>query len=112
MTKKIVFTIVAVAVGLVALMLVGFAWYPSLVRLEPAYKQAQAICESITAGMTYEDVNNKVGYLFFSEPSTYVDKQGDGQAQLRNDVKGLDTTCLIKFENGKVISSGMAYVWL
>jgi hypothetical protein len=80
--------------------------------LQPAYKDAQAICDSMKSGMTFEDVKNKVGYLFFPEPMTHIDKQGNGQAQLRNDVKGLDAACIITFENGKVISSSLVYGWL
>jgi hypothetical protein len=109
MTKRIVVTLLGVVIGLLILVVAAFAWYPSFIMLQPTYRNAQAICDSITVGMTYEEVKSKVGHLFFTEPITYVDKQGRGQAQLRNDVKGLDTTCIIKFENGKVISSGMAY---
>jgi hypothetical protein len=112
MTKTIVYTILGIVFGFIIVVVSALAWYPSLVMLQPSYKDAQAICDSITVGMTYEDVKSKVGYLFFPEPITYIDKQGGGQAQLRNDVKALDATCVIKFENGKVTSSGMAYGWL
>jgi hypothetical protein len=112
MTKRIFVTILGILVGLLILVAAVLTLYPSVVMLQPAYKEAHAICDSITPGMTFDDVKRKVGYLFFSEPATYIDKQGAGQAQLRNDVKGLDTTCIIRFENGRVTSSGMAYVWL
>jgi thiol-disulfide isomerase/thioredoxin len=104
--------IVAVSISILVLGLLAFALYPTFIRLQPAYKDAQAICDSINVGTTYEEVKNKFGQLFFPEPMTYMDSKGNGQAQLRNNVKGLDTTCFITFENGKVISSGMAYVWL
>jgi hypothetical protein len=102
----------AVILGVLVLAVVALALYPTLVRLEPAYKNAEAVCDSIKVGMTYEDVKAKVGHLFFPEPMTYIDQQGNGQAQLKNDVKNLDTSCFIRFQNGKVISADMAYVWL
>src|SRR5262245_15771972 len=96
---------------LLVAVLFGFA-YPTLVKSQPAYKEAEAVCRSIKVGMTYEDVKAKVGHLFFPEPMTYIDQQGNGQVQLKNDVRNLDTSCFIRFQNGKVISADMAYVWL
>jgi hypothetical protein len=112
MKKGVVLTIIASIVVLLAVAALALAWYPTLAMRQPAYKNAKAVCDSITIGMTYEDVKNKVGNLFFPEPMTYVDSRGNGQAQLRNDVKGLDTTCIVTFRNGKVITAGMAYGWL
>jgi hypothetical protein len=112
MRKTIIVISFGIIMGLLILVAATLAWYPAVIMLQPAYKDAKAICDSITVGMTYVDVKNKFEYLFFPEPVTYIDEQGGGQVQLRNNVKGLDTTCIIMFENGKVISSGMAYGWL
>jgi hypothetical protein len=90
----------------------GFEWYPSLVHLEPTYKEAQQICGSITVGMTYDDLKNKVSNLFVPGPSTYIDENGTGQVWLTNNVTNLDTNCQIKLSNGKVITSEMVDVWL
>ena len=112
MSKRTVLTILAIVITPLFLLVLTLALYPSIAMLQPAYKDAEAICDSITVGMTYDDVKNKVGYLLFPTPMTYFDNQGNGQAQLKNDVKGLDATCFISFKNGKVISSGMTYGWL
>ena len=112
MGKKVVFEIVGIIVGFIVLIFAALALYPSFIMLQPAYKDAQAICDSVTIGMTYEEVKNKLGNLFFPEPMTYIDQQGNGQAQLRNNVMGLDTTCFITFENGRVRTTGMTYGWL
>ena len=112
MFKKITLTVLGIIIGLVILVFAGFAWYPSLIQFQPEYKEASATCDSITVGMTYEEVKNKVGNLFFPEPITYMDNQGNGQAQLRNNVKGLDAKCFITFKDRKVTSATMMYGWL
>jgi hypothetical protein len=94
------------------LALSGFAWYPFVMSLQPSYQEAQAICDSIKPGMTYDEVKNRVGNLFTPPPPTYVDAGGDGQVFLKNHITNFDAHCIIEFRNGRVGSSRMEFVWL
>jgi hypothetical protein len=104
--------VVAAIVGPLILVVLGFALYPSVARLEPAYKAAKATCDSIKSGMTYDQVKSRVGNFFVPPPATYLDDKGNGQVWLTNGVKHIDTNCRIEFKNGQVTSSAMVDVWL
>jgi hypothetical protein len=105
--KKIITWILIVIAALIGLGILLFHFFPFFSRFDPAYKEAQAICDSIKVGTTYGEVKEKFGSQFVHGPSNYIDEDGTGQIWLTNNVKNSQVSCRIKFEKNKVLSAVM-----
>jgi ABC-type dipeptide/oligopeptide/nickel transport system permease component len=101
-----------ILVVLFATLILVIAFYFVVVYFEPANVEAKKICDdTVRVGMSYEEVEHEVGYLFLDGPYG-IDENGDGEVYLGNNIKYLEGNCRIGFKGGYVESSLMLYTWL
>jgi len=103
---KTIGVIFLAAIGILFLiLLVLFQYAPAFARLDPYYREAKKACDSLKIGDTYDAVKAKVGNFFPADAE--LDKDGNGQVWLINNVKSVQVACDVEFRNGRVTFAEM-----
>jgi len=92
-------------IGGIFVIILGFFIFDNPSFFEPSFYRAKRICyQEIKTGMTYEQVEEKFGFLFAD-----VGMDGYGQVQLKNNIKLTSGSCRVLFKNNIVISHEMLF---